>query len=59
MKDIDKQIIDILNRDARASHAQIAEEVGLSRPTIAERIKKSMPPELVQEECLYLLSLNP
>ncbi len=36
----DRQIIDILLRDARTSHAQIAERVGLSRPAIAERIKK-------------------
>jgi len=40
MNATDRQIIDILLRDARTSHAQIAESVGLSRPAIAERIKK-------------------
>ena len=40
LNEIDKKILAILLRDARATHAQMAEEVGLSRPAIAERIKK-------------------
>lgn len=40
MNETDKQILEILLKDARTSHAQIAEEVGLSRPAVAERIKK-------------------
>ncbi|NIR48230.1 Lrp/AsnC family transcriptional regulator, partial [candidate division KSB1 bacterium] len=33
-------IIEILARDARTPHAQIAEEIGLSRPAVTERVKK-------------------
>jgi Lrp/AsnC family leucine-responsive transcriptional regulator len=40
MSTTDDQILDILLRDARTPHAQIAEEVGLSRPAVAERVKK-------------------
>lgn len=36
----DLKILAILLKDARTPHAQIAEEIGLSRPAIAERIKK-------------------
>ena len=40
MSTTDDQILEILLRDARTPHAQIAEEVGLSRPAVAERVKK-------------------
>ncbi|MCG8605503.1 Lrp/AsnC family transcriptional regulator [bacterium] len=40
MSNTDDQILKILLRDARTPHAQIAEEVGLSRPAVAERVKK-------------------
>lgn len=40
MNEIDQKIIATLLKDARTSHAQIAEEVGLSRPAVADRIKK-------------------
>ncbi|MCA9836911.1 MAG: Lrp/AsnC family transcriptional regulator [Trueperaceae bacterium] len=37
---IDQKILLILRKDGRASHAQIAKEVGLSAPAIGERIRK-------------------
>jgi Lrp/AsnC family leucine-responsive transcriptional regulator len=40
LNDIDLRIVDVLLRDGRASATQVAEEVGLSRPAVAERIEK-------------------
>jgi len=40
MKSTDKKILGLLLKDARISQAQISEIVGLSRPAVAERIKK-------------------
>ena len=40
MDSIDSAILEILTGDARTPHAQIAEEVGLSRPAVAERVRK-------------------
>ena len=40
MKELDQKILDILTKDARTAHAQIGEEVGLSRPAVTERVKK-------------------
>lgn len=40
MKEIDTKILRFLTKDARTPHAQIAEQVGLSRPAVAERVKK-------------------
>lgn len=40
MNSIDCAILEILTKDARTPHAQIAEKVGLSRPAVAERVKK-------------------
>ena len=40
IKDIDKRILTFLRNDARTPHAKIAEEVGISRPAVSERIKK-------------------
>jgi Lrp/AsnC family transcriptional regulator, leucine-responsive regulatory protein len=37
---IDLKILEILQRDGRASHSAIAEAVGLSQPSIHERVKK-------------------
>ena len=37
---IDYRILDLLQRDARTTQAQIASAVGLSQPSIADRIKK-------------------
>ena len=40
MDDIDRRILDILQRDAKISQARIAETVGLTTPSVNERIKK-------------------
>src|SRR5438132_9940900 len=37
---IDYQILDQLQRDARTTQVQIAEAVGLSQPSVADRIRK-------------------
>jgi Lrp/AsnC family leucine-responsive transcriptional regulator len=37
---IDLTILDILQRDGRASHSAIAQAVGLSQPSVHERVKK-------------------
>lgn len=40
MDEIDRQILDILQRDGKISQARIAETVGLTTPSVNERIKK-------------------
>jgi Lrp/AsnC family leucine-responsive transcriptional regulator len=37
---IDRRILAILQEDGRASHSSIAEAVGLSQPSVHERVKK-------------------
>ena len=37
---IDLKILEILQQDGRASHSAIAEAVGLSQPSVHERVKK-------------------
>ena len=40
LDDLDLRIVDALVRDGRTPAAQIAEEIGLSRPAVADRIEK-------------------
>lgn len=40
LDDIDAKILEILQEDGRAPHSQIAERVGLSQPSVHERVKK-------------------
>lgn len=40
MDPIDYQILDLLQRDSRTTQVQIAETVGLSQPSVADRIRK-------------------
>jgi Lrp/AsnC family transcriptional regulator, leucine-responsive regulatory protein len=40
MNPIDYQILDLLQRDARTTQVQIAAAVGLSQPSVADRIRK-------------------
>ena len=40
MDPIDYQILDLLQRDARTTQVQIAQAVGLSQPSVADRIRK-------------------
>lgn len=40
LDDVDQKILDLLLRDGRAPASQLADQVGLSRPAVAERIEK-------------------
>ena len=40
LDDLDHKILDLLLRDGRAPASQLADQVGLSRPAVAERIEK-------------------
>lgn len=40
MDAIDLKILEILQRDGRTSHSEIAKTVGLSAPSVGERVKK-------------------
>lgn len=40
MDDVDTRIVDLLQTDARLTQAQIAKKVGLSQPSVADRIRK-------------------
>lgn len=40
MDDIDHRLLDLLQRNGRATQSELAREVGLSQPAVAERIKK-------------------
>lgn len=40
MDPIDYQILDLLQQDARTTQVQIAQAVGLSQPSVADRIRK-------------------
>ena len=40
LDELDLRIVDALLRDGRAPAAQIAEQIGLSRPAVADRIEK-------------------
>lgn len=37
---VDEQIVDLLQADARLTQAEIAKKVGLSQPSVADRIRK-------------------
>ena len=40
LDDIDRRILDLLQRDARMTNAAIAAEVGLTAPSVFERVRK-------------------
>lgn len=40
LDDIDRKIIDLLRQDARQTNAALGEQVGLSAPSVFERVKK-------------------
>ncbi|MCH8957400.1 Lrp/AsnC family transcriptional regulator [candidate division KSB1 bacterium] len=56
MKELDQKILEILTNDARTPHAQIGEEVGLSRPAVTERVKKLEQSGIIEG---YSAILNP
>ena len=53
---IDLKILETLQRDGRASHSAIAEEVGLSQPSVHERVKKLEQRGVIRG---YTVILNP
>ncbi|MCA1825870.1 MAG: Lrp/AsnC family transcriptional regulator [Myxococcales bacterium] len=53
---IDYRILDLLQRDARTTQVQIASEVGLSQPSVADRIRKLDASGAIQG---YVARLNP
>ena len=40
MDDIDKQIVNLLTLNGRTSNAELAHKIGLSAPSVAERIRR-------------------
>lgn len=40
LDDLDRKIVDLLLKDGRTPAAQIAEQIGLSRPAVADRLEK-------------------
>ena len=53
MDRIDKQIIDILQYDGRASNAAIARDVGVSEGTVRRRLKK-----LIDEDYIKVIAIT-
>ena len=54
--DIDRQILSILQQDARTSNAEIARQLGMAPSAILERIRKLETRQLIQS---YEARLNP
>ena len=52
MDELDRHIVEILQKDGRASNAGIAREVGVSEGTVRRRLKR-----LVQEEYIRVVAL--
>ena len=53
MDDFDKNIIDILESDGRASNAEIARKIGVSEGTIRRRLKK-----LIDNKTISVLAIS-
>ena len=56
MDAIDLKILDILQKDGRTSHSEIAKTVGLSAPSVGERIKKLESSGIIRR---YVALLDP
>ncbi|MGZ5477256.1 MAG: Lrp/AsnC family transcriptional regulator [Thermoanaerobaculia bacterium] len=48
LDDLDLRIVNTLLRDGRAPAAQIAGQIGLSRPAVADRIEKLEGPGVIR-----------
>ncbi len=48
MDDLDRQILDILRRDARTPYTEIADEVGTSEGTVRNRVERMMDDEIIE-----------
>ena len=56
LDDIDRQILDLLQRDARMTNAALAAEVGLTAPSVFERVKKLEQRGVI---CGYTITIDP
>ncbi len=56
LDDIDRQILDLLQRDARMTNAAIAAEVGLTAPSVFERVRKLEQRGII---CGYTINIDP
>jgi Lrp/AsnC family leucine-responsive transcriptional regulator len=56
MDSTDLKILELLQRDGRASHADIAKQVGLSAPAVGERVRRLEGAGIVRR---YAALLNP
>jgi len=48
MDDLDRQILDILRRDARTPYTEIADEVGTSEGTVRNRVERMMDGDVIE-----------
>ncbi|QLG50902.1 Lrp/AsnC family transcriptional regulator [Natrinema halophilum] len=48
MDDLDRQILDILRRDARTPYTEIASEVGTSEGTVRNRVERMMDDDVIE-----------
>ena len=48
MDDLDRQILDILRRDARTPYTEIADEVGTSEGTVRNRVERMMDDDVIE-----------
>ncbi|QSW98008.1 Lrp/AsnC family transcriptional regulator [Haloterrigena alkaliphila] len=48
MDDLDRQILDILRRDARTPYTEIADEVGTSEGTVRNRVERMMDEDVIE-----------
>ncbi len=56
LDDIDRRILDLLQRDARMTNAALAAEVGLTAPSVFERIRKLEQRDVIRG---YTINLDP
>ncbi len=56
LDDIDRQILDLLQHDARMTNAALAAEVGLTAPSVFERVRKLEQRGVIQG---YTINLDP
>ena len=48
MDELDRQILDVLRRDARTPYTEIAEEVGTSEGTVRNRVERMTDEEVIE-----------
>jgi DNA-binding Lrp family transcriptional regulator len=54
MDSIDQEILNILKEDGRASHTDIAEEIGVSEGTIRNRIEKMKAEDVIEKFTVHV-----